>query len=207
MVVVDMEMSIRTVCVTPSPVAQIAVLVAVIFPLIALPVVRRCGFASAFFPLLMNAALACVAVLHALRGWSIIGHGMAGFSAGLAEAQSLFVAGACSTIVSVAIVVWRRPSPTHLHRVTCAAIAVVVFVEPILALAVAKYTAAQFTAALYGVGITGIALFLAAFATLFASRGAALRPLALVAAIAAAAGVEGWLVMRHFQDIALYGVR
>jgi hypothetical protein len=79
--------------------------------------------------------------------------------------------------------------------------------EPLFAIAVARFAYDHLVALWYGVEILAACCFAGTLAALFASRGAAVRPLLVAAAFAAGVGAEAWLVLHHFTRIAIYGVR
>jgi hypothetical protein len=212
--IAGMDMSIRIVSDGGmSDLVKIAMIVAVLCPLIALPLVRRFGFALTLIPLLVNAAAACSGLQHVLAGLAIIGdRSITAVAAGIAEAQLPLIAGACSTILCAAIAAiaaWRRPAAAHARRFAFAiliAALLFVFVEPLFAFALGRYGYAHLVAFRYTAGTLGVCLLVGALATPIVSRGRTVRPLVVVAALSAAAGAEAWLVMRHFQHIALHGL-
>ena len=196
-------MQFTIVDVHPATYVKLGVLITVLFPLIALPLVRRFGFVVTLVPLLVDGGLACVGLRRVLMVLALTGGPSgAALAAGLAEAQVLVIAGACSTIVCAAVAAWRRPAAAS-ARPFAFAIALLAFAEPLLAFVLARYADVHYVALWYTTGALGVCLLIGALAAFFASRGSAVRPLIVVAEVAAAVGAEAWFVMHHFQQIAL----
>jgi|GEM_PF-4086148 len=201
----------------PSTEAKIAILVALLFPLVALPLAlsaRRLGVALMLVPLLLAAANAYLVLRHVLMGVALAGpRSVVALSAGVADAQTPLIAGSWSTVLCAGIAAFaarRRPAAARPRRIVLLIVIVALLlaaIEPLFAFVFARYAYEQLFALWYGVeGLAGC-LFAAALVTLFASRGAAVRPLLIAAAFALMVGAEAWLVRRHFAHIALYGLR
>jgi len=202
------DFSIMAVPPCPSTAQKIAILIAVLFPLIALPLAirrRRLGAAFTLVPMLAGGAAAYVQLGRVLLVMALTTtRAVAALSAGVAETQVPLIAGVCSSVLTAliaAFVARRHPDAAQPNRialwiavVACAVVAV----EPPFTVFVrfASYELFTIAAAFVGVG---------AIAALIASRGAAARPLLIAAACEACIGVEAWLVLRHFAHIAIYG--
>ena len=197
----------------PSTGEKVGILVAVLFPLIALPMAlraRRLGFA--LVPLLVNAAVAFLQFRHVLRGLAMTGsRSVGGLAAGLATVQEPLIAGAGSAVICVliaAFLAWRRPSAVRSGRIARTIVVAALLLAaagPLFTFVVARFAYDDRVALWYGVAAVAAFLFAATLATWFASRGAAVRPLLIAAASAAIIGAEAWLVLRHFAHIALTG--
>jgi hypothetical protein len=199
----------------PSTEVVLGLLVAILFPLIALPMAlraRRLGFALMLVPLLVNAAVAFWTLRHVLEGLAITGSGsVAALSAGIASAQAPLITGSfaaalCAAIAAVAA--WRRPSEQPSNRMVSAAVVTALLlaaIEPLFALVFARYVYDHLVVFWDAAGVVAVGLLAGGIAALFASRGGAVRPLLLTAASAAIVGAEAWLVLRHFEHIALFG--
>src|SRR5438067_10192805 len=126
-------------------------------------------------------------------------------SAGLADAQRPLIAGVCSSMLTAliaAFVAWRHANATQQNRIAlwiAVAACAVVAIEPPFTFVFVRYASYELS--------TIVTAFVAvgAIAALIASRGAAARPLLIAAACEACVGVEAWLVLRHFEHIAIYG--
>jgi hypothetical protein len=203
------DFSITGVTPCPTTAEKIAVAVAVLFPLIALPLAiqcRRLGPAFTLVPMLAGGAAAYVQLGTVLLVMALTTTRVgAAVAAGLATAQVSLLAGVCASVLTAliaAFVARRHPNAAQPNRialwvavVACAVIAV----EPPFTFVFVRYASYEL--------FTIVAAFVAvgAIAALIASRGAAARPLLIAAACEACVGVEAWLVLRHFERIAIYG--
>jgi hypothetical protein len=203
------DFSITGITPCPSTAQKIAIQIAVLFPLIALPLAirrRRLGPAFTLVPMLIGGAAAYLELGRILSVMALATTRVgAAIAAGLATAQVSLLAGVCASVLTAliaAFVARRHPNAAQQNRialwiavVACA----VVVVEPPFTFVFVRYASYElFTivAAFVGVG---------AIAALIASRGATARPLLIAAACEACVGVEAWLVLRHFEHIAIYG--
>jgi hypothetical protein len=207
------EFSIVHAC--PPSEGRLGVLVAFLFPLIALPLAlraRRLGFALMLVPLLLNAAVAFWTFRRVLAGLAIMGsRSVAALSAGIASAQLPLVTGSCAAALCAAIAAvaaWRRPSEQRSNRAVSAAVLIALLlaaIEPLFALVFARCAYDQRAVLWYAAEVVAVCLLAGGIAALFASRGGTVRPLLFTAASAAVIGAEAWLVLRHFEHIALTG--
>ena len=106
------------------------------------------------------------------------------------------------TALIAAFVAWRHANATQQNRIAlwiAVAACAVVAIEPPFTFVFVRYASYELS--------TIVTAFVAvgAIAALIASRGAAARPLLIAAACEACVGVEAWLVLRHFEHIAIYG--
>ena len=126
-------------------------------------------------------------------------------AAGLAEAQQPLLAGVCASVLTAliaAFVARRHPDAAQPNRIAlwiAVAACAVVAVEPPFMFVFVRYASYELFA------IVAAFVAVGAIAALIASRGAAARPLLIAAACEACVGVEAWLVLRHFEHIAIYG--
>lgn len=195
-----------SICVEPSWVVRLALLAALLFLAVGLPIAirtRRLGIALAAFPLLVNGVATYLGLVTVYEAKSRFPS--AALSAGLAEAQMSLLFGAAAAVVAsliAAISASRRPNdekPNRVLLIIVVAAATITAVEPPFALVFERYASRVLL-----ISVAGF-VFAGALAGLIASRGAAAKPLLIAGACEAAIGVEAWLAMRHFTHTAALG--
>ena len=111
----------------------------------------------------------------------------------------------CAAIAAMAA---RRPAAVGARRVALAVFIAALLMaigEPLFAFVLARYAYAHFAMLWYTAEVLGVCLLAGALAAPFAWRINGVRALVIAAELAAAAGAEAWLALRHFQHIAIYG--
>lgn len=209
-------MSLSSVTPCPTTVEKIGMLIALLFVFIALPIAvrrRRLGVALTLVPLLANGAVGYALLMRVMEVRAMIGRpSVAAISAGVASAQVPLMTGAAfaaATALLMAFFAWRRPSAERSNRLALAiALAglALAAAEPLMAFPFARSTPASMVPVWYALEAAAAVTAIGTLAAVFASRGAAARPLLIAAAGEGAIGLEAWLVMRHFEQIALHGI-
>lgn len=154
--VMETDMSLMTVCVTPSPIARLIVLICFFWPFIALSLLSRRAtsagpVAAALVPLALSGTGVWFGLIRTMEGRSLIGGGTAAVAAGIAEALTMLYMGGFFAILTIAFAAIRRHRPI-VDRMTAA----------LLALLILSLTGALFSAAAIANGAGNISLFLAA---------------------------------------------